>query len=74
MSAAPARLERRQAFEIRARDVVQLERETECSSRERVRQMIDGVVGHGQRAVAAGVGDGELEIGIQLSRSLDFDV
>ena len=64
--------ELRAAFEVSARHRVQLERERRLlQPRKRVGQVIDRVVRHRQRAVAAGIGRRQLEIGVQLLAGLD---
>jgi hypothetical protein len=61
-------------FEIFARYGVQFEgKRRALQAPEGVRQMVDGVVRNGPRAVPAGVGDGELKIGVDLFGGRDFD-
>ena len=60
--------------EIIARDFVQLEGKlVVLEARQRIGEVIDGVVGRGQRAVAAGIGRLELEIRVKLFAGLNAD-
>ena len=67
-----SRLQRSQLFEVRARDGIQLKRElVVLQPLERVRKVVDGVVGHRQRTMAAGVSDHELIVGVELFAGID---
>src|SRR6202040_2319214 len=60
--------------EIFARNLVQLERKLKMlQAREAIRQLIDRVVRSRQRAMAAAIGDLELEILVRLLSSFDPD-
>ncbi len=55
------------ALEVGARHGIQLERKfVALETRQGVREMIDGVIRHRQRAVAAGIGYLQLKIGVEL--------
>src|SRR4029077_17655093 len=60
------------AVEIRARDFVQLEWEfIMLQARESLREVVDGIVRHRQRAMAAGIRHLEFEILIEFFARLD---